>query len=677
MDRPPTPSEAALAANKSNRKNFFTISGAAVSRRQAGLPDSWRTTAGWLGGGPAAPPVAPPPEPPPKPRKFPDIPILEDYSAEAGDDFWAAFPSNPLPKSAQTAVRADKLRLLVKRYGKKWSSAKKRVARRAIKNLERGACPAMKKDLPAMSAENAGTALLSGTEVTDTIADWVQQGFVAGPFKEPPLKNFRCNPIMAIIQPGKIRPVMNLSAPKGRSYNDAIDELQLPKLQMATARDFAATAAAAGRGARMSKMDLKDAYKHVPCHPSLWASQGFKWCGRYFVDLTTVFGSKAAPADFDCLGATLGELAKTISRLPANAFHRTLDDTTIVCPAGDAAGRRFARAYRRICAFINIPMAAEDPAKEKAFTDSTDGTVLGIHFDTIRGRWSMPPKRAADTAQLIEIFTAGTAVQLQQVQQLLGNLEALAQMAPFTRGFKWNILALLRSFGGDEETIRAVPQQVRADLAIWKNFLTAGTAGLPIAKPITDPPVGCLHFVSDAAGRPPPGAKGAVGAASLGTVDSGVWFGTTIRWEVPLLWAADARSAVYEMLGLLLPIVTIPGRLRHRHIILHVDNISIVWAWKKRHMKNDELASILIRALHILEAALPCRIYVHHLPRISTPAAAAADRLSRDSTATAADFRLLTHPNPTLPKAFLSWLKKPLSNWNLGIEIAAEINKYF
>ena len=95
------------------------------------------------------------------------------------------------------------------------------------------------------------------------------------------------------------------------------------------------------------------------------------------MDLTTIFGSKAAPADFDCVAATLGELAKTISRLPKAAYHRTLDDMTVVCPQGCGAGKKFVKAYRRICKFINVELAQEDLAKEKAFCNSTTGTVLG------------------------------------------------------------------------------------------------------------------------------------------------------------------------------------------------------------------------------------------------------------------------------------------------------------
>ena len=97
--------------------------------------------------------------------------------------------------------------------------------------------------------------------------------------------------------------------------------------------------------------------------------------------------------------------------------------------------------------------------------------------------------------------------------------------------------------------------------------------------------------------------------------------------------------------------------------------MSLVWAWKKRHMKNNSLTSIILRTLHILEAALPCKIYVSHLPRVSTAAAKLADSLSRLSTTTDEDSRMLTHPSPILPEVFINWLKNPRCDWSVRTKI--------
>jgi hypothetical protein len=94
------------------------------------------------------------------------------------------------------------------------------VAKRAVKILTQGAISHTKSNLPPIRCKNAESALIYGKEMTDTVADWVKNKYVAGPFDHPPLCNFRCNALMAVVQPDKIRPVMNLSTPKNRSLND-------------------------------------------------------------------------------------------------------------------------------------------------------------------------------------------------------------------------------------------------------------------------------------------------------------------------------------------------------------------------------------------------------------------------------------------------------------------------
>ena len=90
-------------------------------------------------------------------------------------------------------------------------------------------------------------------------------------------------------------------------------------------------------------------------------------------------------------------------------------------------------------------------------------------------------------------------------------------------------------------------------------------------------------------------------------------------------------------------------------------------------MKDDVLTSIILRTLHILEAALPFKIYISHLPRVSNKAAILADNLSRVSTTTTADKQVLTHPNPNLPKIFQEWLTNPRCDWSVPLKIVRAI----
>ena len=110
---------------------------------------------------------------------------------------------------------------------------------------------------------------------------------------------------MAVQQKTKIRPILNLSAPKTISFNDAVNDHRVRKLIMSSAALFAKALRRAGKGALMAKYDICDAYKQILGHPSQRAAFGFRWLGKYFYDLTTVFGSKSAPANLDFDSVTM------------------------------------------------------------------------------------------------------------------------------------------------------------------------------------------------------------------------------------------------------------------------------------------------------------------------------------------------------------------------------------
>ncbi len=66
----------------------------------------------------------------------------------------------------------------------------------------------------------------------------------------------------------------------------------------------------------MVKFDIQDAYKLITGDLSKWGLFGFKWLGKFFFNVTRVFGSKAAPEEFDGLPETLVNIACTFVELP-------------------------------------------------------------------------------------------------------------------------------------------------------------------------------------------------------------------------------------------------------------------------------------------------------------------------------------------------------------------------
>jgi len=89
---------------------------------------------------------------------------------------------------------------------------------------------------------------------------------------------------MASVQRSKIRPILNLSSPRNRSFNDAIDPWHIEKLTMSSPRLFGESLVKMGEGAKFSKSDIQDAYKVIPNAKNQQHFYGMKWLGKFFYD---------------------------------------------------------------------------------------------------------------------------------------------------------------------------------------------------------------------------------------------------------------------------------------------------------------------------------------------------------------------------------------------------------
>ena len=143
-----------------------------------------------------------------------------------------------MPTAACSRVDIEALKKRVEDVRDKMTSSEVRRADKVIRDLENGAGAYQMSELPPLSSYNARSAYENGALLTDTIATWVKKGFVAGPFDVPPMAGFRANPLAAVVRNGKVRPILNMSGPKGRSFNDNVDKSKLERLHMGTARQF-------------------------------------------------------------------------------------------------------------------------------------------------------------------------------------------------------------------------------------------------------------------------------------------------------------------------------------------------------------------------------------------------------------------------------------------------------
>ena len=650
---------------------LLSITGGRVSRASLGLPPDWATVHEWISspfqfGLPFQPEISR------KSTRWDGV----DFSKKPNSDFWKDFPQRALPNQPSTRVNISALKKLARNVGSKFNIHQKESAQETILHLSKGA-PAYQKDkLPGGLMRNASSARKYGAVFTQVLHDWLEEGFVAGPFMSPPLSEFRANSLMAVEQKGKVRPILNMSYPVGDSFNDNIDQISVPKVRMSSAKQFGQAILQAGKGALMSKMDMRDAYKHVPAKVEDLRLQGFQWLGAFFVETQQIFGASTAVSNFDNMASTILNLAMSNCSIPSNMVHRTLDDTACVAPAESGWCQEFSAAYKGTCKELNVKLAEDCKNREKAFTNETRGTVLGIQFDTEKLAWRISPTKSNEIITDIHTIINSGHVDLKQVETAAGRLNHFGQMVPFLQAFKRPLNNLLSAFKEDYSILREVPEELIGDLRVWAAVVSHANGWLPIPEDLVRPPMDALQFVSDAAGGL--GGEEWAGVASLGFSESGnFWFLCRGEWPQAIFSKEDEKGAKFsskmttlELVGLLLPLLSIPEIVKGKNLILGVDNISVVFGWENRSVNGDLTASALIRAMHIVATFLETRIFVQHVPRLSSLASIMADNLTRASTAKADVWALVTETAQyPPPEPLWEWLSDPCVDWQLGLKL--------
>ena len=133
-----------------------------------------------------------------------------------------------------------------------------------------------------------------GLQLADTIVTSIKKKFVAGPFSAPPLFNSRINQMFPIVQPDKVRMIVNMSYPPGFSFNDNLNYSALRKVTMSSAPIVGELIRKCQGTATLSKYDMVAAYKLVPCQIKDIKLQGFSFLGKYFYETRQIFGAASS-----------------------------------------------------------------------------------------------------------------------------------------------------------------------------------------------------------------------------------------------------------------------------------------------------------------------------------------------------------------------------------------------
>ena len=641
----------------------------------------WTTVMFWLL---STAPVAVPTEPTVKarPRLYPEIPILDKYGLQTPDNFWNHFPKNRIPLLPTTAINIAILEQIIEGNKHRLLPSELKRAYKSVNYLKHGGPAFQHKILGPCISKNPNVTLIHGTCVTDTIASWIDKGFVAGPFDTPPLAMFRSNSLLAIPQTNKTRICVNLSQPKGRSFNDNIEKYDLEKIKMASPKMFGQVLLKAGKNSKFAKTDIVNAYKQIPARSEDLRYQGFMWQDKYFVELRQVFGAQSAVQNFDILANTVKTLAKVSCNIPSAFILRQLDDTPVIGPAHTNWCEEFYKSYLNICSSINLELAENCPAFEKAFGVTREGKVLGIFFDSTNLTWYLPEDKRTKTIRAITDLRATSQPELKQVQSMTGILNFISSMCPFMNTFKYNLNQLLSQLLKNYKT--TINSKTDSDLRVWLNFLSKSKHKLPICQEVFGIPLSSVRITTDAAGLP----DNKIWSTDIGCggicedSEGGIILAFQQFWPKKFIESSTDnngkrfgnKTSTLEMLGILMPFILIPNKLKNQHVEVFTDNTSCVYGLTDGYTRKDEYASIFIRTIILISAYLGITIHVQHSPRRSSWETETADNLTRQETTGFTETHLLRRFDTLMiPPALTDWLKNPTDDWDISIALLKHV----
>ena len=154
------------------------------------------------------------------------------------------------------------------------------------------------------------------TEVESSLLYDVNRERKAGPFPYKPFANFVGSPMGAFYKKhsNKVRVIHDLSWHPEASVNTFIDD-SLCTLQYISIDDAVKYVKEIGKGTLMSKIDIKDAFKHIIVNPDYWHLLGSTWNTidgdvQFYVDLVLPFGLRSSPFLFNQVAIGLEYIMK-------------------------------------------------------------------------------------------------------------------------------------------------------------------------------------------------------------------------------------------------------------------------------------------------------------------------------------------------------------------------------
>ncbi len=386
-----------------------------------------------------------------------------------------------------------------------------------------------------------------------------------------------------------------------------------------------------GQGSLLAKLDLKDAFRHIPVRQQDWYLLGCHWSGQFYYHVVLVFGAKSAPYIFNLFAEALHWIIQR--HIPASLRHYLDDFLPIFAPATPISSA-YAAIEWIMALGRQLGLEFQD---SKTVWPCTALEFLGLELDTDAMEARMPADKLAYLGNLLTSWRQKQSCQLRELQSLIGFLQFAAQVIPHARAFIRRLMDFAATFRSGY-AVRHIPGYARADIVWWSVFHSRwnGVMFIQPSRPT-------VHVYTDASGSDKKGIGGIFGSS---------WFAS----RVPRRFRK--RDIQFKELYAALQAVLRWGDLwSGQHVVFHIDNEVIVCAIETERNRSRTTMPTL-RVLLMLAACLNFSFSSVWLPSKENALADAASRFQYSRLFQLAPSLL---PKPCSPLPHLNGLKRTLS----------------
>ena len=638
--------------------------------------------------------------------KNPEIKISVESEAMMSEAQWqqSRFPFFAIPDKVSTHVKTDV-------WSNKVADHRQRspiggeidLLQLVLRQLEEGvdSCVSEPGNSVTITRNLFPTPSIDIPRIADSLATEVKAGHMAGPFAQNSIPDAKINGIIAVEKPdGSRRQVGNLSAPKGKSFNDGIDEGSLKEWRVVqtTAATFASMVARSGPGAWLSCCDMTNAYKCLPVCLSQRKLQCFRFLGKDFMDLRLIFGDRAACMHFDrfheCI---LKFFVFPLAPVPPLWVGRTIDDVPTVVPQkARALQQRFVEEYKGQLSELGIGFAQEDPERRKAFKGETSGEILGVWFDTQDMSWRFLDSRLDRFLTCLHLAMESDEMSLHDAEVLFGRTINFAQLISPLMLLIGDSLQFLRTLleqlkERDEGSSKRagykheIPPEFKHDMRTVASIVESSRkCPLPLLRERGFVMADAVVVYTDASGHlidnpslglySPmiPGVPALVGALALPRF---------------FLLSTDAlgkkcfcKTTSLECLGFLATLCWDPLRFVGRKVLFMIDNVASSIALTKGYSSGDPWATTIVRATRVVASGLGASVASEWEPRRSSKGGEIADNLSHNILSGLQESEIEAYLERRLvrfPQPILNWMSRPCQDQGLGLRCLRWLRKEF